>query len=36
MFDKQFIREFWSQRQYWRMANITKHMIEFFKSLGPK
>lgn len=36
MFDKQFIREFWSQRQYWRLVTMTKHIVQFFKSWESK
>ena len=27
---KQFIREFWSQRQYWRLVKMTRHLVDFF------
>lgn len=34
--DKQFIREFWSQMQHWRLIKFVEHMSEFFNSWRSK
>ena len=32
MVDKQFIREFWSQRQHWRLVKMAEHLNAFFNA----
>ncbi len=36
MSGKQFIREFWSQRQHWRMMKFIEHMNGFFNAWRAK
>lgn len=32
---KQFIREFWSKTQHWRLVQMMKHYIDFLNTWRP-